>query len=296
MHLLNSGNIGCMNNPSELLAQYFSCDPSKLRVRRCHGGDIHAAFSVDTPKGRYFLKKNHPQYYSLFVREACELQRMAQVKGCRVPQVAEVFQMPTWSGLLLEYIELVQHGDVVQAAQSLAELHEIHPDTGLFGDEADGFIGTLKQSNRETRSWSIFWINERLRPIWESISGAVEYQDLFSAVCRNIEQKLIHAIRPSLVHGDLWSGNKAFDQRGRFVLYDPSSYFGDPEVDLAMAALFGGFPTYFFETYQKYMPESEGWEHRRKIYQLYYLLCHWKLFGGGYQNQSLQVMRSIVDS
>lgn len=276
------------------LARYCSCSASDIRVDRCHGGDIHNAFRVKTPRGVYFLKQNDATFKHIFIREALDLDRISHLQYIRVPRVIHVCTEDSWSGILLEYIELYQDGDSAQAAKGLVELHTLTSNTGSFGDTSNGYIGHLEQSNTEHPLWSHFWIQERLYPLWRSLPKIEPETPLCSATVAVIEDLLTHELTPSLLHGDLWGGNKAFDRKGVFVLYDPSSYFGDPEVDLAMASLFGGFSSRFFASYMQLHPLPDGWEERRMIYQLYYLLCHWKHFGGSYRQQSIGIMQSIA--
>ena len=87
---------------------------------------------------------------------------------------------------------------------------------------------------------------------------------------------------PSLLHGDLWGGNWAADEIGRPVIYDPATYYGDREADLAMTELFGGFEPAFYSAYQAHSPLADGYELRRDLYKLYHMLNHLNLFGGGY--------------
>ena len=95
-----------------------------------------------------------------------------------------------------------------------------------------------------------------------------------------------HGAEPCLVHGDLWAGNGALLVDGRGAIFDPAVYWGDREVDLAMAHLFGGFPACFFAGYEGRWPLPPGHRQRREIYNLYHLLNHANLFGGGYWRQA----------
>ena len=98
----------------------------------------------------------------------------------------------------------------------------------------------------------------------------------------------------SLVHGDLWNGNAALDPDGKLVLFDPAIYFGDRETDLAMMALFGGFPAPLLAAYREVWPLSDGFETRRDLYQLYHILNHFNLFGGDYVNQAERIIERLL--
>ena len=97
-----------------------------------------------------------------------------------------------------------------------------------------------------------------------------------------------------LLHGDLWGGNAMADSRGRPVIFDPAAYFGCREVDLAMTSLFGGFSPAFYGAYREVLPLAAGFEERVELYNLYHLLNHALMFGGGYMSQSMAVVQRYV--
>lgn len=99
---------------------------------------------------------------------------------------------------------------------------------------------------------------------------------------------------PSLLHGDLWSGNVAFARDGEPVIFDPAVYYGDREADLAMTELFGGFDTSFYAAYQSAYPLDAGYPVRRTLYNLYHILNHANLFGGGYVRQAEAMMDRLL--
>ena len=108
-----------------------------------------------------------------------------------------------------------------------------------------------------------------------------------------IIEKTLNDDAPSLIHGDLWSGNFLFDKDGRPVLIDPAIYFGNREAEFGMITLFGGFNSDFFKGYFKERPLKDGWEERVKIYQLYHLLNHLNLMGDSYYNSITNLVRSL---
>jgi fructosamine-3-kinase len=105
-----------------------------------------------------------------------------------------------------------------------------------------------------------------------------------------------HGAQPCLVHGDLWSGNAALTASGSGALFDPAVYRGDREVDLAMARLFGGFPEAFFAGYERAWPLPAGHRGRVRLYNLYHLLNHANLFGGGYGRQAQETIDHLLSS
>jgi fructosamine-3-kinase len=103
-----------------------------------------------------------------------------------------------------------------------------------------------------------------------------------------------HQPHPSLVHGDLWSGNAAITVDGEPVILDPATYWGDREVDLAMTELFGGFPAAFYRGYNDVFPLDAGYQKRKTLYNLYHILNHFNLFGGGYASQANRMLQEIL--
>jgi fructosamine-3-kinase len=101
--------------------------------------------------------------------------------------------------------------------------------------------------------------------------------------------------QPALVHGDLWSGNAAILESGEPVIFDPATYYGDREVDLAMTELFGGFPTAFYQGYTEVSPLAEGYQQRKILYNLYHILNHFNLFGGSYAAQANQMINQLFN-
>jgi len=115
--------------------------------------------------------------------------------------------------------------------------------------------------------------------------------------------KVVEAVRqslgdtspqPALVHGDLWSGNAAVTLDREPVIFDPATYYGDREVDLAMTELFGGFPAAFYRGYNEVWPLDPGYKKRKDLYNLYHLLNHFNLFGGGYGSQANYTIQQIL--
>ena len=173
---------------------------------------------------------------------------------------------------------------------SLAHLHRqsLSGESPLrFGWSQDNFIGSGPQPNGWSDSWGRFFRERRLEPQLRRLErrdGAVSGADaLLDQVPGWLES---HGAEPALVHGDLWAGNAGLTEGGRGALFDPAVYRGDREVDLAMARLFGGFPEDFFKGYSGIWPLSPGHERRVPLYNLYHLLNHANLFGGGYGAQA----------
>jgi fructosamine-3-kinase len=167
-----------------------------------------------------------------------------------------------------------------------------------FGWRRDNFIGATPQSNRGNDDWTGFWRDARLVPQLALAGRNGLGSRLIDAGERlaNMLPRLLagHAPQASLLHGDLWSGNAAFLADGSPVLFDPAVYFGDREADLAMTELFGGFPRSFYASYSEAWPLDPGYELRRDLYNLYHVLNHANLFGGGYAAQAAALIGRLL--
>jgi protein-ribulosamine 3-kinase len=250
------------------------------------GGDINRAFQLRTQSGSYFLKYNDANRFPrMFETEALGLKLLKRPGAPRVPEVLAHGESGKHTWLLLEYITQGGYGKNFwdDFGFSLAQLHKNSQET--FGLDHDNYVGSLPQSNKTHQSWPDFFIEERLG---RQLEMARKKGLLDSALMRSFENlfKVIPSIFPSeppaLVHGDLWSGNFMSDTYGNPCIIDPAVYYGFREMDIAMSKLFGGFSSRFYESYHEAFPLASGWQQRLDICNLYPLLVHVNLFGGGY--------------
>jgi fructosamine-3-kinase len=174
----------------------------------------------------------------------------------------------------------------------------MHGVTGtVHGWNRDNYIGTSPQINTQHENWHVFWRDCRLKPQLESarIKG---YSTLFETGNRLLEVvgQLLDGHQPedSLLHGDLWSGNAAFTPDGQPVIFDPASYYGDRETDIAMTELFGGFGPAFYSAYRTHAPLAAGYRIRHDLYNLYHLLNHLNLFGSAYLSRSENLIGMLI--
>ena len=175
--------------------------------------------------------------------------------------------------ILLEQLELRRSGDWAALGRVLAKLHR---QTGpRFGWRRDNYIGATPQINSWRDDWATFFDECRIQPQLE-----LARKNGFSIQFSSWEVLKNHRPQPSLLHGDLWSGNAGFTAEGP-VIFDPAVYYGDREADLAMTELFSGFPPAFYASYQQEFPLDAGYATRKHLYNLYHLLNHLNLFGGG---------------
>ena len=264
-------------------------------VREVLGGSINRTAKLTTDRGEYFLKWNKNAPDDFFEREAEGLKALRNaVHSLIIPTVEMVGQTDdSETGfLLMEYIEESRSGDSFQFGSELARLHQ--NTANQFGFHSDNYIGSLPQSNRMHSNWIEFFISERIEP---QLAMATESGKLSSSIRRNWNRlssrlnELFPACKPSLLHGDLWSGNYLFNKSGKAVIIDPAVYYGHPEMDLAFSTLFGGFTYDFYEGYESISPLENGFDNRVPIFNLYPLLVHVNLFGGSYVDQVKTILQ-----
>jgi len=237
---------------------------------RVSGGCIHRCFRV----AEGFLKVNDEPMADAFAAEADGLAALRAAR-CRAPEPIARGVADGEAYLLMEWMDLRSKGDFAALGRMLAQVHRSNGDR--FGWTRDNYIGSTPQKNSPCASWARFWREQRLEPQLELARRNGHRIDI-GHVCELLEK---HEPQPSLVHGDLWSGNVGFTAQGP-VVFDPAVYYGDREVDLAMTELFGGFPREFYSAYEKEWPLEAGYQRRKHLYNLYHLLNHLNLFGGGY--------------
>ncbi|WP_415398934.1 fructosamine kinase family protein [Synechococcus sp. W4D4] len=271
------------------------------------GGCIHSAWCLTLADGReLFAKTNRAALLPVLDAEAQGLEALSSAikqgeSGLLAPQPCGLGLAGTEAVLLLNWLQLGHPADQTGAwgalGAGLARMHRgsLQGHDGRFGWERDNFIGSGPQTNRWGESWGRFFAEERLgaQLRWAAASGKTLHgaEELLERVPLWLEE---HHAEPALVHGDLWSGNAALLQDGRGSIFDPAVYRGDREVDLAMARLFGGFPRSFFAGYEQEWPLEKGHQQRVELYNLYHLLNHANLFGGGYWQQSAASITALL--
>lgn len=249
------------------------------------GGDISAAWCLETEKGPVFLKTGGAETQPMFAAEAAGLGVLKAARAVCVPEVFAVGATASDSFLVLEWLSLDSPNSNAdrRLGRQLAELHKVSADA--HGWCRDNTIGLTPQINTWTESWTDFYRQHRLRFQLELAAN-----NGFDGKLQRLGQRLLeelpqlfaaHEPVPSLLHGDLWSGNKA-SVDGEPVIFDPAVYYGDRETDLAMTRLFGGFSQDFYAAYEKVWPLPPGHRARLGVYQLYHVLNHLNLFGGAY--------------
>jgi fructosamine-3-kinase len=285
-----------MWNAIETQIQRATGTPFRLQDRHSvSGGSINQAFRITDDQQGYFLKLNQANQVSMFEAEALGLQDLAVSKSIRVPQVICWGIAENNSFIVLEWIDLGRGNAStwVEAGRQLAHLHRTSSSKG-FGWDQGNTIGSTPQPNPWTKDWGQFFVEHRigyqLQLAQRQGAGFPQADRLLEAIALQLD----HHPAPSLVHGDLWSGNAGFSPAGEPVIFDPAVYWGDREVDVAMTELFEGFPQGFYDGYQEVWPLEVGYEQRKTVYNLYHILNHLNLFGGSYRAQAEQMMAQII--
>lgn len=261
------------------------------------GGCINDARILHTESGKhFFIKTSNSNPPGMFLKEANGLKELSVANVLRVPKVIYVQD----NFLLLEAIisSLKSKSFFEDFGRRFAQLHKNNGK--YFGFFENNYIGSTPQINTanedEKSDWIKFYFNRRLKFQFglaenNRYSGE-ELNKAFSKLENRIEDILKSKIeKPSLLHGDLWSGNFITDETGNACIIDPAVYYGHREADLAMTRLFGGFDNSFYKAYNEEYPLADGYLYREKIYKLYHVLNHLNLFGSAYYQQAVSLIK-----
>lgn len=268
--------------------------------RPVSGGDINAAARLDLSDGRrLFLKENDARFPGMFAREAEGLSALAAADGPPVARPVARHEGPGGQWLLLDWIEPARpRADCWEAfGRAFAQLHRAT--APRYGFERDNWIGATPQRNTWEARWVDFFGRHRLGFQLELLQthGRAD-----AALVRGVERVIerLPALiappeeRPALLHGDLWRGNVLVGGDGTAHLVDPAVSYGQPEADLAMTELFGRLDDRFYAAYREVAPLAPGYEERRDVYNLYHLLNHLNLFGGGYRSSVMAIVERFA--
>ena len=296
------------NSLAAALVDLFGTSIAIADTERLSGGDINKAYGLTLNNGQHvFMKANAKNNAAFFTAEAAGLTAIAKTKAIGTPEIlctgTDDGEDVGYSFLLLKYIKSAKPAKNYweDFAQNLAAMHKA--DTGVFLEKGesfgffqDNFIGSRPQANTPSDSWISFFREHRLEPQFKSADSYFESEDRskITKLLDHLEDFLIEPDKPSLLHGDLWSGNVMCGPDGKAMLIDPACYVGHAEADLAMTELFGGFPQNFFEAYREANPLQPGYENRRDLYNLYQLLNHLNLFGPSYLGPVLSIVDEYV--
>lgn len=249
------------------------------------GGCIHNAQKLETTSGTWFLKYNHLRERENFEAEANGLQRLWASRSMYVPRIWDIGYDTEYAWILMEFIESGPRSPYFWQlfGAALAKLHQHH--SQQFGLEKNNFIGRLPQQNDFRQTWPEFFTEMRLEPQLKLARDKGLADKSLSDAFEKLYPKLASLMpdeRPSLLHGDLWSGNFMTGPDGFVAVFDPAVYYGHREAELAFTRLFGGFDDLFYNAYNIAFPLQPGWESRVDLFNLYPLMVHLNLFGRSY--------------
>jgi protein-ribulosamine 3-kinase len=263
------------------------------------GGCINTALKVSGSGREYFVKLNDAHLLDMFEAEAAGLCELAAANAVRVPQAVCTGISGQQAFIVLEYLALGGRAGAAAMAQLGEQLAQMHRYTSRqFGWQRDNTIGSTPQPNAWMSNWIEFWRERRLGYQLQ-LAGK---QGLGTRVIDKGERVLQalpaffvgYSPQASVLHGDLWSGNYGISRDGEPVIFDPAVYFGDREADLAMTELFGGFGAEFYAAYNATWPLDPGYPQRKTLYNLYHILNHFNLFGGGYAGQAEGMIERLL--
>jgi protein-ribulosamine 3-kinase len=272
--------------------------PGSLNIIDCYpisGGCINRACKLKTNQGNFFIKWNTSGPKDMFLREAESLTEMRKSVNeyIVVPEPLLAKTIDNTPGYLLtSFLESGKVGnDDELLGRGLAILHKMT--ANKFGFISNNYCGSTLQNNNQQSDWFIFYSQNRIGHLVTLISKYRSWSSsdylLTEKFLRKIESLLSHKPQPSLIHGDLWSGNYMFTSQGPAII-DPASSYCDREFELGIMTMFGGFSPRVYDAYNEVFPLPSEWRVRNPIYQLYHVLNHYYLFGGFYKNQALEIM------
>jgi fructosamine-3-kinase len=281
----------------KLLSDLYDKEVKIISERFVGGGSINDTKAVKTSAGNFFVKINSASRYpSMFEKEAKGLVILKKTQEVNVPAVIGYGNQNDDAFLVLNLIESAKQKKNFwkDFGSKLAALHK-HSNS-YFGLDHGNYIGSLPQQNCKHDNWEDFFREERLEPqiAMAYNSGSIDRTivKMFNRFFVKLENIFPHE-QPALLHGDLWGGNYMVDENGEAVIIDPAVYYGHREMDLAMSQLFGGFDKMFYESYNEKYPLEPGWKERLDYCNLYPLLVHVNLFGGGYAASVKSILKKM---
>lgn len=284
----------------EMLSDKLGLEVEWKSEQSVGGGCIHNATLIETSAGRFFLKWNNRGPADIFLREA---ESLAELKNASqglitVPEVFAVKAIDKTPGfLVLEYLPGRGSGseDEEKLGRALAFIHQYT--CKKFGFYHDNYCGETVQNNEWKNEWREYFIQNRIKYLLDLIQKhriiPAHELKVYDQLIDRIPSLIPEKSEPVLIHGDLWSGNYMIAEKGP-ALIDPACYFADREMEFGIITMFGGFSSRFFAAYNEVNPLPADWRERNLLYQLYHVLNHYFLFGGGYQYQAISIARRYI--
>jgi fructosamine-3-kinase len=282
---------------SRHISQVTGVPFENVRQRSVGGGCINTTYVLSDDRRQFFVKTNQAALLDMFEAEFAGLNEITQSNTIKAPHPVCFGEDGSQAYLVMEYLP-TGGGDsqsALKLGQNLAAMHRVtQKDYGWFRDNT---IGSTPQINQPSDDWVSFWRDRRLAFQLE-LAAKKGYrgrlQQKGELLLTKLESFFSQPPQASLLHGDLWSGNYAVTQSGEPVIFDPAVYYGDRETDLAMTELFGGFPASFYAAYNEVYSLDEGYAVRKTLYNLYHIINHLNLFGGGYGSQAERMIEHLL--
>ncbi|GAB6022736.1 hypothetical protein CHUAL_006831 [Chamberlinius hualienensis] len=288
------------------------------RTGRGGGGCINEGECYETDQGKVFVKRNSKsEARQMFDGEYESLKAILATDTVRVPKPFLVVDNPAGgAALVMEYVEMsTLNRHSVKLGQQLAMMHLHNEKMELdaeknetrvgnrgewvttFGFHSVTCCGYIAQDNTWSQDWMEFYTKQKLKfqvDLVEQKYGDRDLRELWPELVRKIPEFFREIkVKPALLHGDLWGGNAAETCEGP-IIFDPATFYGHSEFDLAIAKMFGGFGNSFFKAYHEVLPKQPGFDLRHQLYQLFHYLNHWNHFGSGYKSSSMNIIRRLV--
>ena len=261
------------------------------------GGSINQVFRLGSGGMDIVVKYNSARLSGMFEAEAKGLSLLREHSGdIIVPEVLASGKGSAHSWLIITHVDEGVPDRNVHArfGEALARMHR--NTSPLYGLDHDNYIGSLPQSNQQEKTWKVFFHKRRILP---QLKMAVESGKLSAGLLDNAERMFLKMddLFPdepaSLLHGDLWGGNVIYSTNGKTAIIDPAVHYGHREAELAFTRMFGGFSPVFYDAYRAEWPLAPGFESRVPMYNLYPLLVHVNLFGGGYISSATAILKKF---
>ena len=265
-------------------------------TRSVGGGCINQGYQIQGNNTKYFVKINQASQVEMFAAEALGLQQMYATETITIPQPVCWGTAENSCYIVIEWFELGggNNNSWQSMGRQLAAMHR-RGTSDRFGWERNNTIGSTPQINTWMDNWADFFAQQRigyqLKLAKRRGGNFPDTNKIIEAIARRLSDRNPVS---SIVHGDLWSGNAAILADGSPTIFDPATYYGDRETDIAMTELFGGFPAAFYDGYNQEWSLDEGYSQRKDIYNLYHVLNHFNLFGGGYGSQAKRIMQKLI--
>ncbi|MDX2188569.1 MAG: fructosamine kinase family protein [Bacteroidota bacterium] len=280
-----------------IIENHVGKDVAFFDLRSVGGGCINNAKKISTSKGDFFIKSNRDAKPDFFEKEAQGLSYLRKQKIISIPEVIGFGITDETPYILLEFINpgKTKSNYWEDFGSKLAEMHFVTQNN--YGFETDNYIGGIEQSNLQNADWIQFFVQNRIIHQLDIAKKKklvnVKLENQFVNLFEKLNDILV-VDKPSLLHGDLWSGNVMTDSDGFVSLIDPAVYYGNREIEIAFTQLFGGFDAKFYQAYFSEFPVEKGYEKRADIYNIYPLLVHANLFGGSYIKSVESILQRFV--